>query len=642
MGCLDGDEIKNEVVEKPIPKGSKKVNILIDAPYNLKDTDAHSLYDFISMDNETPSLFIPEGFESAALFFSETDEVLAVVRTSPSDSVIKVNANTVAQALLTLVPSYHSLSKQQRDKFEREIADVPLYKHFVFLVDKNLKDSKPIYSTDSEFIETIVNLHVYINTTYLGLIDEENNGMSPNERKLEKQSDGDLKFSNWMKRDGGGTVTNRVSSYVYVSFQPNSGGDPIPKLLKPKSDEGFQFNLPSLKLKDDCYDVNINQTHYDVKSQNILAATITFTGLFFDTIFGFMPGQDKNACITAIAGSLIKDVTTTIMNAANLTALEYVDKTGETIWNGFKAGANQKNCLNFLTPEKIMLALGQQSAVVLKVVQAINIAKKTLEITGYLYPFFDPIEINETIQLYEGKLKEACVGVEKDGILKKEYASGETIHPGIILKAQSQYAEWEKSGFEVKWELLPGNGIVNTLYSKTSNEGKASVSWTLPNNISEATLFAHIKDKEGDHLTGSPIVFTTSVDPCLATSAPEITSFNLIKNTNFNSHRLYINFKAEGDGIIYLGNYFGMCDLNSVHCYPVRIYYKCFYPDGGLVWEGIGWNMYRVSSLSGNKNEGTLHINGFQSLFDCQYTVELMNTCNQRSNQISFYLKGDL
>jgi len=515
MGCLDGDEIKNEVIEKPRPKGAKKVNIIVDASYHLKDTDAHSLYDSISMDNETTSLFIPEGFESAAFFISENDEVLAVVRTSPSDSDIKVNANTVAQALMTLVPSYHSLSKQQRDKFEREVSDILLYKEFVLLVDKNLKEGKPIYSTDSEFIDNIVNLHVYINETYLGIPDENNNGGIPDERKHEKPSEGDLKFSNWMKRDNGGTVTNRMRSYVYVSFKANSGGQPIPKLLKPNSDIVSQFTLPSLNLKDDCYEVNINQTHYDAKSQNILAGTISFTGLFFDTIFGYMPGQDKNACIAAIAGSLIGDVTTTVMNAANLTAWDYVDKTAEAVWNGFKTGANQKHCLNILTPQKIMLALGQQTAAALQVLKFINYGYKFAEIVAYLYPLYDPIEINETMQLYDGKLKEACVGVEKDGILQKEYALGETIHPSIILKAQSQYAEWEKSGFEVKWELLPGNGKVNMLSNKTSNEGKASVSWILPDDISEATLIANIKDKEGDHLNGSPLKFNVSLKDSL-------------------------------------------------------------------------------------------------------------------------------
>jgi hypothetical protein len=191
MGCSKDDEIKNEVVEKPIPEGSKKADIIVDAPYDLKETDAHSLYDFISMDSETTSLFIPEGFESAAFFISEDSaEVLAVVRTSPSNPIIKVNATTVSQALMTLVPSYHSLSKELRNKFDSEAASVPPYKDLVVMVDKILKEGKTVFSSEPEFINQIVELHVYINQTYLGISDEESPGRGPEGSKTQKQSEG--------------------------------------------------------------------------------------------------------------------------------------------------------------------------------------------------------------------------------------------------------------------------------------------------------------------------------------------------------------------------------------------------------------------------------------------------------------------
>src|SRR5690606_1460164 len=46
----------------------------------------------------------------------------------------------------------------------------------------------------------------------------------------------------------------------------------------------------------------------------------------------------------------------------------------------------------------------------------------------------------------------------------------------------------------------------------TNGEGEATVEWTLPDNLSGiASLTAEIKDKEGDHLQGSPITFDTEV-----------------------------------------------------------------------------------------------------------------------------------
>lgn len=35
MGCSNDDEIKNEAIEKPIPEGSKKVDIIFDEAYDF-------------------------------------------------------------------------------------------------------------------------------------------------------------------------------------------------------------------------------------------------------------------------------------------------------------------------------------------------------------------------------------------------------------------------------------------------------------------------------------------------------------------------------------------------------------------------------------------------------------------------------
>jgi hypothetical protein len=362
-----------------------------------------------------------------------------------------------------------------------------------------------------------------------------------------------------------------------------------------------------------------------------------------------MPGQDKNACIAAITGSLITDVSTTVMNAANLTAWDLVDRTGEAVWNGFETGANQKNCLNFITPQKIMLALGQQSAVALKAVQAINIARKSIEITGYLYPFVDPIEINEIIQLYDGKLKELCVEVVKDGNLNEEYGPGQIIYPGIKLSPQSPpYAEWIKSGFKVKWVVEAGNGSVNLPESNTDSEGKGTVAWTLPENRSgEVKLKAEILDKEGDHLTGSPIEFKTIVVDICETNynPPIIKSLNRTCGQNMSYVYYLIEFEAE-KGFIPAASYFGHISTYP-KAYPVRL--EWFNESSGEY--EVASNGYTANLLEGDKFKGLIEMafNTNSRYTRCErnedypdehrypnFRLSLVDACGKRSNIINF------
>jgi hypothetical protein len=118
------------------------------------------------------------------------------------------------------------------------------------------------------------------------------------------------------------------------------------------------------------------------------------------------------------------------------------------------------------------------------------------------------------MQLHQSKLKEACLKVTKDGQLNTEYGQGETIYPTIKLTPQSFYADWEKSDFEVSWIVKEGNGKVNLSSgkSKTDVNGKANIGWILPVDKSgDVVLTAEIKDKEGDHITGSPLEFKVRV-----------------------------------------------------------------------------------------------------------------------------------
>jgi hypothetical protein len=124
----------------------------------------------------------------------------------------------------------------------------------------------------------------------------------------------------------------------------------------------------------------------------------------------------------------------------------------------------------------------------------------------------DPEELKEIHQLYQGRLITACVKATSNP-LNEGYAPGEKIFPVVKMVPQSQYADWQKEGFKVEWKATEGNGSVNLPESSTGENGEATVEWTLPDNLSgAASLTAEIKDKEGDHLEGSPFIFKTKVN----------------------------------------------------------------------------------------------------------------------------------
>ena len=53
---------------------------------------------------------------------------------------------------MNLVPAYHSLTQDLRDKFEKEAPSAKAYQDFVTTVDQLLKNGESVYSDDPEFI----------------------------------------------------------------------------------------------------------------------------------------------------------------------------------------------------------------------------------------------------------------------------------------------------------------------------------------------------------------------------------------------------------------------------------------------------------------------------------------------------------
>ncbi len=141
--------------------------------------------------------------------------------------------------------------------------------------------------------------------------------------------------------------------------------------------------------------------------------------------------------------------------------------------------------------------------------------------------------LKEDLQIYEGKLVEACVKVVKGVELKTSYPEGEKITVKIRLDTLSQYQAWKKSGFKVLWELRPTDGELSLASSETSSDGTASVVWTLP-KISNVLVILEAKliDKERDHLIGSPLNFQVKVESNTITDPRDGNVYKIVKIGN--------------------------------------------------------------------------------------------------------------
>lgn len=176
---------------------------------------------------------------------------------------------------------------------------------------------------------------------------------------------------------------------------------------------------------------------------------------------------------------------------------------------------------------------------------------------------------------------------------------------------------FEQDGEKVKFKSTTGNEETFTYNIKVNKEGF----------VEEKTVDAKV-------LAG---------DPCTngSMSAPVINNVQLECNSN-NQIAMLISFTANGTGAL-ISSGSGWCDPENT-CYPVRLYFL----NPGAPEYSIAYNGYNVRLKSGNSNNGVIEItikncisgkSAIESLESYypgyKWKIELMNQCNQRSNQIS-------
>lgn len=499
LSC-DPSESEDPVIKKPQPIGSKEISLIIDSGYDFNGYKAYTIIDSASLKNPDEKLYAPKGLNSS-IFFKDpiSGEIVAQINIDTLNSAYTVNKETVSRSLLSLVPNYSALSSEQKNQFGKDSNSAQLFSEFALIVDSILKNGDPIYSTNDEFINKLVELNELILEIYF----------------KEYQYDARLlvgidDFSSWLPDNGEVTISNLRESFVSAELTSLGNSDTYKKVLNP----GEDFKLSAMGVKDNCYKVNINQSNLEAKQKNQVALATNVISMFFDQVFGVIKGEGRNDCIGTIAGSVITDVTTGVLDVSTfgissvLTSIASIGKNA--ILTGATSGSCQKYALNSAIISKALLS---QLNVFSKFVSVAKNAYSVIQMTPFVISL-TPLSVNisEVMQLYDGKLIQACVEGTNASTFKEIYDAGSKIYPIVKMVPKSEYGQWNKAGFEVEWKATSPNGTVNLPSSSSNSNGEATVEWTLPTNFSgEVQLIAEIKDEEKDHLFGSPVSFKIKI-----------------------------------------------------------------------------------------------------------------------------------
>lgn len=514
--CLERQEPEAAPTQaaKPILKGARKISFIIDGAYDLSQTEVHSTLDSVAAGGKDEGLLVPAAYPSAAFFLDNTSgQILAVVQTDTVSDQVLVNAASVAKALLTSVPAYHSLTPAQQQAFERNAASLKPFQDLVVQVDGQLKSKRPIYSPEPAFVATLVELNGYILKTLLG---------APNLTAGRPQRSVN-QFKDWIAVEAGGTLINQVHSYVYAEFVPADGGAKVPVLLDPNPIHATQWAkkpLAEVGLKDGYYTVNLNQTHQQATSKNFYELSTRFAKALLGAILGRIGSQSRNDCIAAIAGSIQVDITATVMElagGANPSAGDMFTKVLDTAQNGVLAGIDNNACRTLLLNGAVVTkAVVAQTNLLVKVFEGMAFAKDVVEFYPFVLAHTDPVIMSDKMQVYKGKLVPGWVSFQEvKGSLASGYAPSVTVRPAVEAKILSFYDKIDLGQFEAAWTVESGHGQV-TPKTPFNSDGKTVTSWRLPMPEGTYSLKAEVLDREQEPLQGSPVKFEVKVKDSIA------------------------------------------------------------------------------------------------------------------------------
>lgn len=527
IGCSKVDDHIDTVIKEKPTENSTMIPIIVQEDYDLKESVAYTIIDSTLMEFSQPSIYIPNDHESIVFFLDENlEEVLAIVGTDSSSSEIIVNAENVAIAVLDILPAMQVFKGNRKKDLLHSFKNDNLYSSLHSKIDSYLKTGESVYSTDEDYINLLNKINDWVTAQVmleLRTVEDSNKPL----KRVNNSDRSDIK--SYLIKDED-LLRNVEHSYIHVSLTSGSTGEEeYSFLMNPNPFILAHTELPLANFNDDCYEIKITQESDKAFEKNRDAFFLSLLNFIISELTGGSMDKLPTECVTRMMGAVSEElVRTGILNNLQLEEMPYqtpstfnelsigdiVSAAGAGLITAYKEPSCLKKAVSF---RSVSIFILRKANLFSHLVDAGLKIAGAIEIAAYaqaLLPGMRIAEVSATMQIYQGRLITGCVELNSiPESVKSTYSTGVEINPKIKMKIISSYDTIDLEGFPISWTALENNGIVNPLTSVTNSEGEATTTWKLPEVNGEYQLEAKLVDREGDHLKGSPGVFTTIVDP---------------------------------------------------------------------------------------------------------------------------------
>ena len=516
----------------PAPAGMQKLSVSIDSKYNLEGAKVMSLFDSTSVIGNKFILYVPSNFTSQVFVSDEGgDKIFATVDTHPGDTVAILNAKSVSVSLLDLLPAYAALDSAQAIQVATgDFTRSEVFSNFQMAVDVAMQNKTDLWDVEaSNLIEPLKAVSQSLVKKYFTLTDTEG-GRFAATTEIDKWLIGSPKEN--------AKVGNPVYSWAQVNLQAiktNSSSEIQPFILAPRDmeNDGNPKELTKLRkdishLPDHAYDVTVTQKSDIVRNKNAERLGLSILSFLIGKIIDHQQGaaappqtegSTQDNCLRDVSKAVVdavkKNTLDLVMSTKLVSVGEVVEAVMATVKESFFGVIEAKSCL------KLSTRYGSKTFIKLigkRVMTALNVYEKIetyAEFRHSVMSFITPEELTDQMQLHHGRLLTGRVELTQAKKLEEVYQFEETIYPSVKLAPFYSYRDVEMEGLLVQWKVKEGHGSLNLQETKLDKNGETVVGWKLPkvapNADGEVELNAEIRDKEREHIKGSPITFKVKV-----------------------------------------------------------------------------------------------------------------------------------
>ena len=300
ISCVDHQEDPTQDTEKTIPPGSREVQVNIDSKYDLSNTIAYGISDTLDMSASRLSLISSSGEKDIVYFVDKNSKKIKAVATLlPSENELNINATTVTAALHDIIPSYLSLSPDDRTKFNQSASSLPEYQNLMTRVDALLAGGEGIYTPSDGYVADLRAVSSYISKNYTMA-----NKSSGAAARTTTQN-----LAYWIKEGPPFRIANQSYTSVNARLTPVAGGSNSNYLMNPRplTFDYSQESITEINAINGEYYLNLSQSANGAREKNEYAFANNILAMSLgESFFNRINGDGAEACADAIM-ALVQD-----------------------------------------------------------------------------------------------------------------------------------------------------------------------------------------------------------------------------------------------------------------------------------------------------------------------------------------------